>query len=764
MVERAHRALHLGEDLARVGVVPVEAEAAGELLDDPPVRPRLAGQRHGGAAELDLAVGVGDGAVLLGPGRGGQDHVGELRGLGDEEVLHDQVLEPGERGAGVVEVGVGHRRVLAQDVHAAHLSGGDRVHGLDHGEAGLGGERRRPQLLEGGAVLRVAHRAVVGQHHRDEAGIRGALHVVLPAQRVQAGAGAADVAGGERERDQAARVVGAVHMLRDAHAPEDHRAFGVRIQAGDVADLVRRHAAQRRHGLGRHRRDVGGERLEALGARGDEVAVAQALADDDVEHGVEERDVAPRREAHHAVGVLAEHQAARVEHDQLGAALGGLLEPGGGDGVVHRRVAAGEDDHVGLRRLHEGGGDRARADALHQRGDRAGVAQPGAVVDVVGAEAGAHQLLEQPGLLVRALRAAEAGEHAGAVGVEQAAQAGGGEVERLVPACRAEVAERAGWVEGRIHALGRARATDQRGRQAAVVVGVVEAEAALDAQAVLVGRAVAALDEEDALVPDVVGELAAHAAVGAHRIHLALGAGRVAAAVRVDQAGRHQRARGAGLHALAAGHAAAVAHRVVEVEHDRRARAAVGEADDVVHLHLAAGAHAQAAGDAGVECDVDGGVGAVGRAGRGRVSGRVRGRRGGQPHLLDQFPEMAGAVRAVRARRLVLEQQFEHPLARLPGARRARAVHHHPRPHFTDAGGGEGALALDLDHAGAAVAVAAIAGGVLEAQVGDALAGAQRDLPQGFAGEGLHRNVVQRDLEGSNGRLPQAGMHRVLFL
>src|SRR5262249_8183443 len=53
---------------------------------------------------------VGDGAVLLGPGRGRQDHVGVGGGLGEEDVLHHEMLEMGERLARVVEVGVRHRR------------------------------------------------------------------------------------------------------------------------------------------------------------------------------------------------------------------------------------------------------------------------------------------------------------------------------------------------------------------------------------------------------------------------------------------------------------------------------------------------------------------------------------------------------------------------------------------------------------------------------------------------------------------------------
>ena len=84
--------------------------------------------------------------------------------------------------------------------------------------------------------LRVVDALVVGVHHRDQAGVGRALHVVLAAQRVQAGARAADLAGHQRQRDQAARVVGAVHVLADAHAPQDHRALAGGVQARHLAD------------------------------------------------------------------------------------------------------------------------------------------------------------------------------------------------------------------------------------------------------------------------------------------------------------------------------------------------------------------------------------------------------------------------------------------------------------------------------------------------------------------------------------------------
>src|SRR5665213_3617287 len=104
----------------------------------------------------------------------------------------------------------------------------DRVHDLDHGETGLGIEHSTPQLLVEFARLRIFDRYIVRIEHRDEPDIRRALHVVLATQRVESRARPADLAGDERQRDEAARVVGAVNVLGNAHAPEDDRGLGAR--------------------------------------------------------------------------------------------------------------------------------------------------------------------------------------------------------------------------------------------------------------------------------------------------------------------------------------------------------------------------------------------------------------------------------------------------------------------------------------------------------------------------------------------------------
>ena len=197
------------------------------------------------------------------------------------------------------------------------------------------------------------------------------------------------------------------------------------------------------------------------------------------------------------------------------------------------------------------------------------------------------------------------------------------------------------------------------------MMDVVEAEAALDAEPVVVGRAVAALGVDHLLVLDLIGDLAADAAERAQRIDLLVGIGD-AGLVLVEHHRRHQRAGRAGLHAFAAGDAGRFPHRVVEVEHDLGAVIAIGHADDVVDLHLAAGAHAQAALDAGIEIDAHRRMAGIGLPALGGGETAF-----GDLDLFGPVPELR--IRIVRglARRLVGDQQFHHHLLRGDRARRS---------------------------------------------------------------------------------------------
>src|SRR4029453_3519861 len=127
-------------------------------------------------------------------------------------------------------------------------------------------------------------------------------------------------------------------------------------------------------------------------------------------------------------------------------------------------------------------------------GDRGGVAEPRAVIDVVGAETGAHQFLEEISLLVRGLGRAEAGERLGAVAIANRFEPRGGPAERLLPGGGTKMRPRIGGIDRIVGVLGHAILADQRLREAMRMAHVVEAEAALDAEPVLVRRPVAAAD------------------------------------------------------------------------------------------------------------------------------------------------------------------------------------------------------------------------------------------------------------------------------
>ena len=133
-----------------------------------------------------------------------------------------------------------------------------------------------------------------------------------PRSGVQAGAGPPDVAGEQRQVDEAAGVVGAGDVLRDAHAPEDHGAVGASVGPRHVDHLLLRHPGQARH----QARRVGDHRVaqavEGLGAFFNELGVVQLLADDDVHQAVKERHVGAGVEAYVVVGVVGDFGPPRV--------------------------------------------------------------------------------------------------------------------------------------------------------------------------------------------------------------------------------------------------------------------------------------------------------------------------------------------------------------------------------------------------------------------------------------------------------------------
>ena len=212
-------------------------------------------------------------------------------------------------------------------------------------------------------------------------------------------------------------------------------ARGLAPEPRDLADRVGVDAADLRGALGRVLLHRAWRARRSSSTRSAMNSRSTSPSRDHLVHdAVVEGDVGAGLDLAVDVGVVGDPLAPRVDHDQLRAAPPRLLEERRRDRVVRGRVRAGEDRDVGVDDVAVGRRDRARADALEQRRHARRVAQPRAVVDVVGAEARADQLLEEVGLLVGALGRAEAGDRArAAVGVDLL-QPRGDEVERLLPA------------------------------------------------------------------------------------------------------------------------------------------------------------------------------------------------------------------------------------------------------------------------------------------------------------------------------------------
>ncbi len=168
-------------------LAPVVAQPARELGDDPHVVARLAGRIERLAHALHAPLAVRHGALGLAPRRGRrEDDVGHLRGLRQDDVLHDEEVEAGEELARVVDVGLGLRGVLADHVERPQLAALHAVEHLRQVPAVLRPDRRAPRPLEARARVRVALDVLEARELvRDRAHVAAALDVVLAAQRVE---------------------------------------------------------------------------------------------------------------------------------------------------------------------------------------------------------------------------------------------------------------------------------------------------------------------------------------------------------------------------------------------------------------------------------------------------------------------------------------------------------------------------------------------------------------------------------------------------
>ncbi len=179
----------------------------------------------------------------------------------------------------------------------------------------------------------------------------------------------------------------------------------------------------------------------------------------------------------------------------------GALDAGGEDGMILCRVGAYDEDEASALDVGDGAGIAAVADGALEAHGGGVLAVAGAVVDVVGADDGAGELLHEEAFFVGAFGRGNEGESVGAVVGSDLLEFLFDDVEGFVP-----------------FDLSESFAVAEEGFDEAVVgVDVTPGELAFDAGGDAVGGAVHGLNLEDVAVfgPDV--EAAAYGAVGADR-------------------------------------------------------------------------------------------------------------------------------------------------------------------------------------------------------------------------------------------------------
>ena len=78
-------------------VIPIRAQAIGDVLDDLPVGPASLQRLEHLIKPLDAPLRAGERAFLFEARAGGQHHVGKLARVAEENVLHHKKIELGER-------------------------------------------------------------------------------------------------------------------------------------------------------------------------------------------------------------------------------------------------------------------------------------------------------------------------------------------------------------------------------------------------------------------------------------------------------------------------------------------------------------------------------------------------------------------------------------------------------------------------------------------------------------------------------------------
>ena len=309
------------------------------------------------------------------------------------------------------------------------------------------------------------------------------------------------------------------------------------------------------------------------------------------------------------------------------------------------------------------------------------MAHPRAGIDVVGAEAGADQLLDEKRLFVGAAAGGDPAQRPRAILRLDRIEPCGGEGQGLVPA---------DFAPGFVDAV-----ADHRLGDPVLVVGIAPREPALDAGMAAIGLAVLPRHHpHQLLAPHLRAEGAANAAIGAGGDDRAFGLADLLHGLLLQGRGR------AGLHTRAAGHAFARQEIVASLSRaDLGGKAAPVNGQRQRALHFVAGAHAARTGDALAGIEIEIGVRRIGR--ETEVVGAVIAiAHIAQAHLRSGVLKLAIARGTARQaiERVVGNVEFHHPAPQLFQPR-GLGMDHHVRFGGGGAAGRRAAPSVDFDQA-----------------------------------------------------------------
>ena len=282
--------------------------------------------------------------------------------------------------------------------------------------------------MDGTAVRHTVSKRGVGVVDRDVArqAVGHAAHmgrtldVVLASQWVHARAGLREVPCEQREVRQARDHVGAVLVLGHSETVKGDRRLHAGVEASGAANVVRIDAAQRGHRLGSEARERRPEVIEAVDSFGDEVSIDEVLVHDHAGNCIEERDVRAGPDTEMHVRVLGELDCSRVDHDEVRASEGCLLDARTHDRMVLGGIRTAYDDGACPLDVVEGVRRRPGAEDRPECSRARRVAHPRATVDVVGSEHDPRELLGDVVVLVGRARGSEHGDARRAVLLQQA--------------------------------------------------------------------------------------------------------------------------------------------------------------------------------------------------------------------------------------------------------------------------------------------------------------------------------------------------------